>query len=76
MAPVAMFLFALFLVVFVTHVMAFIMSFFMGKPNGMGKPKEEYVNPYRLVPRKEAESYKRYERQMYNDSLRNKKRKN
>jgi hypothetical protein len=50
--------------------MAFIMSFFMGKP------KEEYVNPYRLVPRKEAESYKRYERQMYNDSLRNKKRKN
>jgi hypothetical protein len=70
MAPVAMFLFALFLFVFVTHVMAFIMSF------GMKKPKEEYVNPYRLVPRKEAESYKRYERQMYNDSLRNKKRKN
>ena len=48
----------------------------MGKPNGMRKPNEEYVNPYRLVPRKEAESYKRYERQMYNDSLRNKKRKN
>jgi|UniRef100_A0A6C0CE09 hypothetical protein len=39
------------------------------------KDEEDYVNPYRLVPRKEAESYKRYERQMYNDSLRNKRRK-
>jgi hypothetical protein len=72
MAPVALFLFALFLVISVTHVMAFLMSFCIEKP----KEKEEYVNPYRLVPRKEAESYKRYERQMYNDSLRNKKRKN
>ena len=36
---------------------------------------EDYDNPYMLVPRKEAESYKRYERQMYNDSLRNKRRK-
>ena len=70
MAPVAMFLFALFRVVFVTHVIAVLMSFCIKRPD------EDYVNPYRLVPRKEAESYKRYERQMYNDSLRNKKRKN
>jgi hypothetical protein len=33
------------------------------------KKPEGYVNPYRLVPRKETEEYKRYERQMYLDSL-------
>ena len=34
------------------------------------KPEEEYVNPYRLVPREESETYKRYERQQYLDSFR------
>lgn len=61
---------AFFLIVFVTHIMAWFLSFCYKRPD------EDYVNPYRLVPRKEAESYKRYERQQYNDSLRNKRRKN
>ena len=69
MPTINIFLSMFFLIVFTAHMMAWILSFCYKEPN-------EYVNPYRLVPRKEAESYKRYERQMYNDSLRNKKRKN
>ena len=65
------FLFAIFLIVLTTHIAALLMSIFYKRD----KDEEDYVNPYRLVPRKEAESYKRYERQMYNDSLRNKRRK-
>lgn len=62
------FLFAIFLVIFTAHFIVWLMSFCYKRP-------DNYVNPYRLVPRKEAEEYKRYERQMYNDSLRNKRRK-
>jgi len=65
------FLFAIFIIVLTTHIAALLMSICYKRD----KDEEDYVNPYRLVPRKEAESYKRYERQMYNDSLRNKRRK-
>ena len=65
------FLFAIFLIVLTTHITALLMSICYKRD----KDEEDYVNPYRLVPRKDAESYKRYERQMYNDSLRNKRRK-
>ena len=61
-----LFLFAIFLYVFTTFLIISIISIFVKKPEG-------YVNPYRLVPRKETEEYKRYERQMYLDSLRFKK---
>ena len=55
---------------FVTQIMAWIVSC-------LYEPPEGYNNPYRIIPiREEHENYKRYERQMYNDSLRNKKRKN
>ena len=65
---VGMFLFAIALVVITTHMLACIMSCFYKMP-------EDYVNPYRLPPvRKEHESYKRYERQQYLDSLKNYKR--
>ena len=37
------------------------------------KEYENYVNPYRLVPRQETESYKRYERREYQDSLKNRR---
>jgi hypothetical protein len=53
----------MFLIVSTAHLMAWIMSFF-------DSPRDDYVNPYRLVPRKEHENYKRYERQEYNDSMR------
>ena len=65
---VGMFLFAIALFVITMHMMACIMSCFYKMP-------EDYVNPYRLPPvRKEHESYKRYERQQYLDSLKNYKR--
>ena len=65
---VGMFLFAIALVFVTTQMMACIMSCFYKIP-------EDYVNPYRLPPvRKEHESYKRYERQQYLDSLKNYKR--
>jgi len=41
--------------------------------NKTHKEYENYVNPYRLVPRQEAESYKRYERREYQDSLKNRR---
>jgi hypothetical protein len=67
---VDVFLFAIALVIITAHIMALIMSCFYKKP------EEDYVNPYRLPPvRKEHESYKRYERQQYLDSLKNTKRK-
>ena len=66
---VDMFLFAIALVIITVHIMALIMSCFYKMP------EEDYVNPYRLPPvRKEHESYKRYERQQYLDSLKNYKR--
>ncbi len=66
---VDVFLFAIALVVITAHIMALIMSCFY-------KKQEDYVNPYRLPPvRKEHESYKRFERQQYLDSLKNTKRK-
>jgi hypothetical protein len=37
------------------------------------KEYENYVNLYRLVPRQETESYKRYERREYQDSLKNRR---
>ncbi len=46
--------------------MAWIISFFC-------KTQDDYINPYRLVPREEADSYKRYERQEYQDSLKNRR---
>lgn len=58
------FLLCIFLIIITTHLMAWVMSFFNSVPD------EDYVNPYRLVPRKEHENYKRYERQEYNDSMR------
>jgi hypothetical protein len=65
----APFLFAIALIVITAHIMALIMSCFYKIP-------EDYVNPYRLPPvRAETESYKRYERQQYLDSLKNTKRK-
>jgi len=65
----APFLFAIALIVITAHIMALIMSCFYKTP-------EDYVNPYRLPPvRTETESYKRYERQQYLDSLKNTKRK-
>uniref|UniRef100_A0A6C0IAF6 Uncharacterized protein n=1 Tax=viral metagenome TaxID=1070528 RepID=A0A6C0IAF6_9ZZZZ len=50
--------------------MAWIMSFFYSPPPVNRDNRGNYVNPYRLVPRKETEEYKRYERQQYLDSLR------
>lgn len=60
-------LFVIFLVVATAHVIAWLMSFCCKR---QGDAEEVYVNPYRIVPRKEHENYKRYERQMYLDSLR------
>uniref|UniRef100_A0A6C0LXY9 Uncharacterized protein n=1 Tax=viral metagenome TaxID=1070528 RepID=A0A6C0LXY9_9ZZZZ len=50
--------------------MAWIMSFFYETRKDYD---DMYVNPYRLVPRQEAESYKRYERREYQDSLKNRR---
>uniref|UniRef100_A0A6C0KAR7 Uncharacterized protein n=1 Tax=viral metagenome TaxID=1070528 RepID=A0A6C0KAR7_9ZZZZ len=69
MPTISMFLFVMFLIIITSHIMVCLMSCCYKRED------DDYVNPYRLVPRKEAESYKRYERQMYNDSLRNKRRK-
>ena len=69
MAIFGLFLFAIFLVIFTANVMVCIMSFFYETR----KDYDNYVNPYRLVPREEAESYKRYERQEYQDSLKNRR---
>lgn len=63
MTAFAMFLFCIFLIIFAAHTMAWIMSFFYSTP-------DNYTNPYRLVPREESETYKRYERQQYLDSFR------
>jgi hypothetical protein len=59
-------LFCFTLAFFMSMVIVWITSF----ADKTHKEYENYVNPYRLVPRKEAESYKRYERQQYLDSLR------
>jgi uncharacterized membrane protein YgcG len=64
-----LFLFTILLIIFTGHMMAWIMSFFYSPPVNRDN-RGNYVNPYRLVPRKETEEYKRYERQQYLDSLR------
>jgi hypothetical protein len=69
MPSISMFLFVMLLIIITSHIMVCLMSCCYKRED------DDYVNPYMLVPRKEAESYKRYERQMYNDSLRNKRRK-
>jgi hypothetical protein len=61
-----MFLFFVLLIIFTAHTMAWILSFCCKQPEGT----EGYVNPYRIIPREESEIYKRYERQLYLDSLR------
>jgi hypothetical protein len=66
MATFGLFLFFIFLIIFTAHLMAWIISFFC-------KTQDDYINPYRLVPREEADSYKRYERQEYQDSLKNRR---
>lgn len=62
----SLFLLAIFLVLFTAHAMAWLMSFCCKRYDD----DDVYTNPYRIVPRKEHENYKRYERQMYLDSLR------
>jgi hypothetical protein len=64
----AMFLPVIFLIFFTAHAMAWLMSLCSKKQDG--DDGDAYVNPYRIVPRKEHENYIRYERQMYLDSLR------
>jgi hypothetical protein len=68
----SMFLPVIFLIFFTAHVMAWLMSFCSKRQNDGDDDDNDdaYVNPYRLVPRKEHENYIRYERQMYLDSLR------
>jgi len=68
----SMFLPVIFLIFFTAHAMAWLMSFCSKRQNddGYGDGDNAYVNPYRIVPRKEHENYIRYERQMYLDSLR------
>jgi|LakMenEpi03Aug12_release.lakeMendotaPanAssembly.Ray.scaffolds.fasta_scaffold02638_30 hypothetical protein len=65
-----LFLFAISLIIISANVMAWIMSFFYETRKDYD---DMYVNPYRLVPRQEAESYKRYERREYQDSLKNRR---
>jgi hypothetical protein len=62
-------LFTLALAFFMSMVIVWITSF----SNKTHKEYEKYVNPYRLVPRQETESYKRYERREYQDSLKNRR---
>jgi hypothetical protein len=64
----AMFLPVIFLIFFTAHAMAWLMSFCYKRQNGDGD--DDYVNPYRIIPRKEHENYIRFERQEYLDSLR------
>ena len=66
MATVSMFLFAIFLIFFTTQAMVWVISFCCKRPDD----GDEYINPYRIVPREEHENYKRYERQEYLDSFR------
>jgi hypothetical protein len=73
----SMFLPVIFLIFFTAHAMAWLMSFCSKRQNdgygdddGDDDDDNAYVNPYRIVPRKEHENYIRYERQMYLDSLR------
>ena len=59
----SLFLVCIFLIVFTAHLMAWCVSLFYSVP-------EDYVNPYRIVPRQEHENYKRYIREEYRDSMR------
>jgi hypothetical protein len=65
----SMFIPVIFIIFFATHAMAWLMSLCSKKQDG-DDGDICYVNPYRIVPRKEHENYIRYERQMYLDSLR------
>ena len=66
-----LFLFAISLIIFAANIMVWFMSFFYETTRK--DDDDNYVNPYRLVPRQEAESYKRYERREYQDSLKNRR---
>lgn len=66
----SMFLPVIFLIFFTAHAMAWLMSFCSKRQDDGDNCDNAYVNPYRIVPRKEHENYIRYERQMYLDSLR------
>lgn len=66
----AMFLPVIFLILFTTHAILWLMSFCSKRQNGDGDDVNAYTNPYRIIPRKEHENYIRYERQEYLDSLR------
>jgi hypothetical protein len=61
-----LFLFFIILIIFTVHLIAWIISLFC-------ETRNNYTNPYRLIPREEADSYKRYERREYQDSLKNRK---
>jgi hypothetical protein len=67
-----LFLFAISLIIISANMMVWIMSFFYETHKDYDD-NDKYVNPYRLVPRQEAESYKRYERREYQDSLKNRR---
>jgi hypothetical protein len=69
MFPVIEFLMCFALAFFMSMIIVWITSF----ADKTQKEYENYVNPYRLVPRQEAESYKRYERREYQDSLKNRR---
>ena len=66
-----LFLFSISLIIIAANMLVWIMSFFYETTRK--DYDDKYVNPYRLVPRQEAESYKRYERREYQDSLKNRR---
>jgi len=72
MAALGVFIFPIFLIILSANMMVWIMSLFYETHKDYDD-NDKYVNPYRLVPRQEAESYKRYERQVYQDSLKNRR---
>jgi hypothetical protein len=72
MAALGVFLFPIFLIILSANMMVWIVSLFYETHKDYDD-NDKYVNPYRLVPRQEAESYKRYERQVYQDSLKNRR---
>ena len=69
MTFIGLFILSISLIIIAANMMVWIMSFFYETR----KDYDNYVNPYRLVPREEAESYKRYERREYQDSLKNRR---
>ena len=66
----AMFLPVIFLIFFTTHAILWLMSCCCRQGYDDSEDDNAYINPYRIIPRKEHENYIRYERQEYLDSLR------